>query len=346
MPTTENININSITELISPMDFKSKFSIPQETYNFVTEERKKISDILSGKSPRLLVVVGPCSIHNYDAAIEYAKKLKLLSTKVADKIHILMRIYFEKPRTTVGWKGYINDPNLDGSFNIEKGLKLARKLLVEINFMKLAAATEALDPITPQYLNDLISWSAIGARTTESQTHRELASGLSSPVGFKNGTDGDLNVAINALQSATAKHNFLGINEYGKVGVVSSKGNKDAHIVLRGGSKSPNYDSLCVAAATKALTKAKVNPSIMIDCSHANSGKDYRLQPMVFNNVLEQKIQGTKNIIGVMLESHLNEGNQPIQNDTSKLQYGISVTDACINFKTTQEIILKAHSKL
>jgi len=343
---TENINIASISTLLTPKALKGQFPINSEIAQFIHNQRQQINDIVVGKSHKLLVVVGPCSIHQHDLAIAYAERLKKLEQQINDQIQIVMRIYFEKPRTTVGWKGFINDPNLDGSFNIEQGLKNARKLLLEINQMGLPAATEALDPITPQYLNDLICWAAIGARTTESQTHRELASGLSSPVGFKNGTDGSLSVAVNAMLSVRTPHNFLGINEEGLVGIVKSKGNPYSHIVLRGGANAPNYDSNCVADAIDELKQAKVNTSVMVDCSHANSGKDYRLQPMVFQNVLEQKVQGNSNIIGMMVESHIHEGNQKIPIDKSQLKYGVSITDACINFDTTEDLLLKAHKKL
>jgi len=291
-------------------------------------------------------VIGPCSIHDADAAIDYAKRLKALADTVDDTLYLVMRVYFEKPRTTVGWKGFINDPYLDDSFKIEEGLHLGRQLLIDISEIGLPVSTEALDPISPQYLQELISWSAIGARTTESQTHREMSSGLSSAVGFKNGTDGGLEVAINALQSVSSPHRFLGINHSGQVAVIKTKGNPYGHIVLRGGNAKPNYDSVSVSICESTLKKANLQANIMIDCSHANSNKDANLQPLVANNVVNQIIEGNQSIVAMMIESNIGAGNQSIPKDLSDLEYGVSVTDACIDWATTEKLILDMRDKL
>lgn len=303
-------------------------------------------DILSGKDHRLFIVIGPCSIHDIKAAHEYADRLKVLADEVSDTLVLIMRVYFEKPRTTVGWKGLINDPYLDDSFKIEDGLHIGRQLLLDLAEKGLPTATEALDPISPQYLQDLISWSAIGARTTESQTHREMASGLSSAVGFKNGTDGGLTVAINALQSVSNPHRFLGINQQGGVSIVETKGNRYGHVVLRGGNGKPNYDSVSVAVCEQELEKAKIKANIMIDCSHANSNKDPALQPLVLENITNQIVDGNKSISSLMVESHLGWGNQAICEDLSQLKYGVSITDACIDWETTEKSIRSMHEKL
>jgi len=291
-------------------------------------------------------VVGPCSIHDPAAAMDYARRLKALADEVGDTLYIVMRVYFEKPRTTTGWKGLINDPHMNDSFDIDAGLRLARKLLTDINELGLPTGTEALDPISPQYLGDLISWSAIGARTTESQTHREMASGLSTPVGFKNGTDGSLTVAINALQSVSNPHSFLGIDQRGQVAVIRTRGNAYGHIVLRGGDKGPNYDSVTVALVEKELEKAKLPCNVVIDCSHANSNKDHNLQPLVMNDCVHQILEGNKSIVGVMLESNIGAGNQKLTTDLSQLKYGVSVTDACIDWETTEKVLRDARDKL
>jgi 3-deoxy-7-phosphoheptulonate synthase len=312
----------------------------------VEEGREAIRNILERKDPRLFIVIGPCSIHDVKAAKEYAERLKVLSSKVDDTLLLVMRVYFEKPRTTVGWKGLINDPYLNDTFKIEDGLTISRKLLIDLAEMGLPLSTEALDPISPQYLQDLISWSAIGARTTESQTHREMASGLSSAVGFKNGTDGNLTVAINALQSVESPHRFLGINEDGQVSVVETKGNSYGHIVLRGGGGKPNYDSVNIALCEQEIEKANIPNNIMIDCSHANSNKDPALQPLVMDNATNQILEGNKSIIGLMVESHLEFGNQSIPANLDDLVYGKSVTDGCISWSQTEEAIMKMHEKL
>jgi 3-deoxy-7-phosphoheptulonate synthase len=311
----------------------------------VNQGRTTIRNILGRKDPRLLVVVGPCSIHDLDAATDYAQRLAALREEVQDSLFIVMRIYFEKPRTTVGWKGLINDPYMDDSFRIEEGLHRARELLVWLADQGIPSATEALDPITPQYLSDLFAWSAIGARTTESQTHRELASGLSMPVGFKNGTDGGLDVAINALLSVSRPHSFLGINQGGQVTVVQTRGNICGHLILRGGSQ-PNYDSVNIALCEEALRKAGLQENIMVDCSHGNSSKKPELQPLVAENVANQIIEGNKSISGIMLESHIHAGNQPIPKDLKELQYGVSVTDACIDWETTEKLLRDLHGRL
>lgn len=292
-----------------------------------------------------MIVIGPCSIHDTKAALEYADKLKVLAEKVKDHIYVVMRVYFEKPRTTVGWKGLINDPKIDGSFRIEEGLKIARELLITLTKKGLPLATEALDPITPQYLADLFSWSAIGARTTESQTHRELASGLSMAVGFKNGTDGSLSTAINALQSAAMPHSFLGINQQGQVNVLHTKGNKDGHVILRGGKK-PNYSTEDVQECEAALRAANIEPSIMIDCSHGNSNKDYRRQPLVADSAIEQIVAGNHSITGLMIESHLKAGNQSSEQPFEQMEYGQSITDACIDWATTESLLLELNDCL
>ncbi|QDD89094.1 3-deoxy-7-phosphoheptulonate synthase [Pseudomonas oryzihabitans] len=345
-PRLNDLNIEANEPLITPEQLKQEIPLSDLAADTVAKGRQVIRDILDGKDHRLFVVIGPCSIHDIKAAHEYAERLKSLAAQVSDTLYLVMRVYFEKPRTTVGWKGLINDPYLDDSFKIQDGLHIGRQLLLDLAEKGLPTATEALDPISPQYLQDLISWSAIGARTTESQTHREMASGLSSAVGFKNGTDGSLTVAINALQSVSSPHRFLGIDQRGQVSVVMTKGNAYGHVVLRGGNGKPNYDSVSVTLCEQALAKAKVKPNIMVDCSHANSNKDAALQPLVMENVANQIVEGNNSIVGLMVESHLGFGNQPIPADLSQLQYGISVTDACIDWAMTEKSILDMHRKL
>jgi 3-deoxy-7-phosphoheptulonate synthase len=310
----------------------------------VGRARADVVDVLQGLNKRLLVVVGPCSIHDPVAAMDYAHRLKALADELADQLLVVMRVYFEKPRTTVGWKGLINDPRMDDSFHIEEGLRLARQLLVDLNDMGLPCGTEALDPITPQYLGDLIAWSAIGARTTESQTHREMASGLSSPVGFKNGTDGSLDVAINAMLSAAQPHTFLGINGEGQVALTQTRGNAYGHLILRGGAQ-PNYDSVNVAQAEAELTQAKLAANIVVDCSHGNSRKNHALQSLVLKDVVNQIAEGNQSIKGVMLESNLNEGNQKLGN-LKDLRYGVSITDACLGWDATAAGLREAAARL
>lgn len=342
----DDLNVSALDTLITPEQLKREIPLTNAARNTVANNRAAVCNILDGTDHRLLVVVGPCSIHDIKAAKEYAERLKALAEQVKDTLLLVMRMYFEKPRTTVGWKGLINDPHLDDSFQIEDGLHIGRQLLRDLAEQGLPTATEALDPILPQYLHDLISWTAIGARTTESQTHREMASGLSSAVGFKNGTDGSLTVAINALQSVSRPHHFVGLNQQGRVSLVTTKGNPYGHVVLRGGGGKPNYDSVSVAQCEQQLHKAGVPANLMIDCSHANSNKDPSLQPLVIKNVTNQILEGNTSIMGLMVESHLNWGNQKIPSDLSELQYGVSITDACIDWPTTKTAILAMAEQL
>jgi 3-deoxy-7-phosphoheptulonate synthase len=342
----DDLNIASNEALLTPQDLKKQLPLEGAALESVQSARQTIFDILDRKDPRIFVVIGPCSIHDVDAALEYAGRLKKLAEKVQDTLYLVMRVYFEKPRTSVGWKGLVNDPYMDDTFKIEEGLFKGRKLLLDIASMGLPTSTEALDPISPQYLQDIIAWSAIGARTTESQTHREMSSGLSSAVGFKNGTDGGLTVAINAMQSVSSPHRFLGINGQGQVSVVTTKGNPYAHVVLRGGASGPNYDSVHVAQCETALQNGKVSSNIMIDCSHANSNKDPTIQSLVLKDVTHQILEGNESIIGVMLESNINFGNQSIPKDLSELKYGVSVTDACIDWEETEKSITEMAEKL
>jgi len=335
----ENLNIISCTRLITPRELKEQLPISEAARQSVIRGRDTIKQILDREDKRLFIVVGPCSIHDPEAAIVYGKRLRELADRVSGTMLLVMRVYFEKPRSTVGWKGLINDPHLNGSFEIEEGLHIARRLLIDLAKTGLPLATEALDPISPQDLQDLISWSAIGARTTESQTHREMASGLSMPVGFKNGTDGSLDVAINALQSARHPHHFLGITQQGQSAVFRTRGNSHAHIVLRGGGGRPNYDSVSVALCEKALAAAGLPQNVVVDCSHGNSNKDPSLQPLVAENCVNQVLEGNRSIVGLMLESNLEAGQQPIPPDRSQLRYGVSVTDACIDWATTEALL-------
>lgn len=341
-----NINVASQDILPTPADLKRLVPLTESLERDVTASRQTVFDILDRKDPRLLVVVGPCSIHDTSAAMDYAKRLHALARELDDSLFIVMRAYFEKPRTTVGWKGLINDPYLDDSFRIEEGLTIARKLLTDVVNLGLPVSTEALDPISPQYLQDLISWSAIGARTTESQTHREMASGLSSAVGFKNGTDGGLTVAVNALGAASQSHRFLGINSQGQVSVFTTRGNPYGHVVLRGGSTGPNYDSVHVTLCEQALEKAGMPQNIMVDCSHANSNKDPALQPLVAENVADQIIGGNRSLIGLMIESHLKAGNQSMASSLKDMEYGVSITDGCIGWEDTENCLRSLHNKL
>ena len=341
-----DVNIISQESLITPRELHKAVPISEAARKTVANGRQAVKDILDRKDKRIMVVIGPCSIHDPVAAMDYARRLKDLADKVSDTLLIVMRVYFEKPRTTVGWKGLINDPHMDDSFAVEEGLHIARKLLIDIAELGLPTSTEALDPISPQYIQDLISWSAIGARTTESQTHREMASGLSGAVGFKNGTDGGLTVAINALQSVAKPHRFLGVSTEGKVSVFHSKGNPYAHIVLRGGAGKPNYDSVSVQLAEQTLEKNGLDQNIMVDCSHANSNKKHELQALVLENVTHQIVEGNRSIMSVMVESNIGAGNQSIPADLNDLQYGVSVTDACIDWETTETSLMQMHEKL
>jgi|TARA_B110000902_G_scaffold263660_1_gene343227 3-deoxy-7-phosphoheptulonate synthase len=341
----ENINLVSLEVLITPSKLKESLPVSDKARDTVLSSRQVVRNILDGKDHRIFVVVGPCSVHDIKAAKEYALKLSALADEVSDTLYIIMRVYFEKPRTTVGWKGLINDPYLNDTFKIEDGLHIGRQLLLDVTEMGLPTSTEALDPISPQYMQDLITWSAIGARTTESQTHREMASGLSSSVGFKNGTDGGLEVALNAINSAVKPHRFLGMNNDGEVAVVHTTGNPYAHMVLRGGSRGPNYDSVHIKITEDELEKNGIRPNIMVDCSHANSNKDHNLQPLVMENVANQILEGNESIIGLMVESNLEAGNQSASN-LDELQYGVSITDKCIDWETTEKSLREMRHKI
>jgi len=341
-----NVNVVSQTDLPPPAVVKAELPLAPAAAATVVHSRRALQNIIDGIDPRLFVVVGPCSIHDIGAAMEYAGRLKALADSVQDALLVVMRVYFEKPRTTVGWKGLINDPDMDDTFHMEKGIRSARKLLLDLAAMGLPTATEALDPVMPQYMGDLISWTAIGARTTESQTHREMASGLSTPVGFKNGTDGGLQVAVNALKSARQPHHFLGINQDGRPSVIHTRGNAYGHIVLRGGGGRPNYDSVCIALTEQALEKAGLPSRIVVDCSHGNSNKDPALQTLVAKDCVEQVAKGNRSIIGLMLESNLNWGNQEIPASLADLKYGVSVTDACIDWPATEAVLQEAAALL
>tara|TARA_B110000116_G_scaffold38523_1_gene30629 strand:- start:56 stop:1105 length:1050 start_codon:yes stop_codon:yes gene_type:complete len=340
-----NINVIAKEKLPSPKALKDTLPLTKKASRTVLKTRRDLISILDDKDDRLVVVVGPCSIHDIDLAKDYANKLKELAKEVSDSFLILMRVYFEKPRTTTGWKGLINDPDIDDSFQIDKGIHIARSLCLHLNELGLGVATEALDPIMPQYLGDLTSWTAIGARTAESQTHREMASGLSTPVGFKNGTDGSLSVAINAIKSSRESHHFLGLNDGGRVTVYETRGNQYTHVVLRGGTK-PNYDTKSVKSCEAQLEKQKLPKRIMIDCSHGNTNKDYTLQPKVADNCINQVLKSNQSIIGFMLESNIEEGNQKITPDLNDLKYGVSLTDACINWQSTEKLLLRLAEKL
>jgi 3-deoxy-7-phosphoheptulonate synthase len=342
----QNVNVVSSDLLATPEEVKRRMPLTDSAADTVLKSRETVRAILERRDPRLFVVVGPCSIHDVAAAREYASRLRSLATRVESTMLLIMRVYFEKPRTTVGWKGLINDPDMDDSFHIEKGIAIARNLLLHIAELGLPAGTEALDPIMPQYLSELITWTAIGARTTESQTHREMASGLSTPVGFKNGTDGGLSASINALQSVRHPHHFLGITQQGQSAVFRTRGNMHAHIVLRGGGGRVNYDAVSIALAERELTAANLPPTIVVDCSHGNTNKDPSLQPMVAENCVTQIVDGNRSIVGLMLESHLKAGNQPIPKDLTQLEYGVSITDPCIDWLTTETLLLKMHQSL
>ncbi|HEY2682771.1 MAG TPA: 3-deoxy-7-phosphoheptulonate synthase [Steroidobacteraceae bacterium] len=342
----QNVNVASSELLSTPEEIKRRLPMTSRSAENVYKAREDLRAILERRDQRRFVVVGPCSIHDVIAAREYAGRLKRLADQVHSTLLLIMRVYFEKPRTTVGWKGLINDPDLDDSFQIEKGILLARELLLYISELGLPAGTEALDPIMPQYISELITWTAIGARTTESQTHREMASGLSTPVGFKNGTDGSLATSINALKSVRHPHHFLGITQQGQSAVFRTRGNQHAHLVLRGGGGRVNYDAVSIALAERELSQAGLPAAIVVDCSHGNSNKDPSVQPLVAENCVAQIVDGNKSIVGLMLESHLKAGSQPIPKDLSKLEYGMSITDPCIDWATTESLILKLHRQL
>jgi 3-deoxy-7-phosphoheptulonate synthase len=341
-----NVNVASSDLLATPEEVKRRLPLTTRAAETVFNSRDIVRSILERRDPRLFVVVGPCSIHDVTAAREYAARLKDLAAQVESTLLLIMRVYFEKPRTTVGWKGLINDPDLDDSFHIEKGILLARELLLHVAELGLPAGTEALDPIMPQYLSELVTWTAIGARTTESQTHREMASGLSTPVGFKNGTDGSLATSINALQSVRHPHHFLGITQQGQSAVFRTRGNQHAHIVLRGGGGRVNYDAVSIALAERELSAAGLPATIVVDCSHGNSNKDPSLQPLVAENCVTQIVDGNRSIVGLMLESNLKAGNQSIPKDLAKLEYGLSITDPCIDWAATETLLLRLHRTL
>ena len=334
----DDVRIREVRPLISPALLQYELPADEAVQAFVERSRGEVAAVVHGSDPRLLAVVGPCSIHDHAQAIEYAHRLRALADELRDDLLLVMRVYFEKPRTTVGWKGFINDPRLDGSFRINEGLRLARQLLLEVAQLGLPAGTEFLDLLSPQYISDLISWGAIGARTTESPSHRQLASGLSCPIGFKNGTDGSVQMAADALVACRAPHAFIGMTKMGVAAVFETEGNGDCHVILRGGSRGPNYASADIAAACAMLRKAGVTERVMVDCSHANSGKDYRRQPEVARDVARQVAGGERRILGLMIESHLGEGRQDLQPGVA-LRHGVSITDGCIGWEQTEEVL-------
>ncbi len=346
MQKTENLNVGAFEEMPSPAQVKGRLPIDDRGAQTVVEARRTLEAILDGRDPRLFAVVGPCSIHDPAAGLDYARRLRALADEVKDTLFVVMRVYFEKPRTSVGWKGLINDPHMDDSFRIDEGMVMARRFLLDVTALGLPTGTEALDPIAPQYLGDLIAWTAIGARTSESQTHREMSSGLSTPVGFKNGTDGDLDAAVNAILSASRPHAFLGISDHGRSAIVRTSGNRYGHLVLRGGGGRPNFDTVSISLAEQSLKKAGLRQAIVVDCSHANSWKKPELQPLVLRDVLHQIRDGNRSVVGVMVESFLEAGNQPIPADLRQLKYGCSVTDACVGWDTTVEMLRGADAAL
>jgi 3-deoxy-7-phosphoheptulonate synthase len=343
MQPTQNLHVKESVRLLPPRALKDEFPMTERANRTVIEGREAVNRILRQEDRRLLVIVGPCSIHDVDGALEYAQKLNRLREELADRLCIVMRVYFEKPRTTIGWKGLVNDPHLDGSYDIETGLKKARQLLLAITTMGLPTATEFLDPIVPQYIADLVSWAAVGARTTESQTHREMASGLSMPVGFKNATDGSLQIAIDAMTSARTPHSFLGIDQDGVTSIIRTTGNPHGHVVLRGGRLQTNYDRGSIASAVAMLKKAGLPSVLMVDCSHANSGKQHARQEEVWKSVVEQREGGDTALIGLMVESYLEEGSQPIPKRLAELRHGVSITDACVGWDTTERMLRHGH---
>jgi len=341
-----DVNVREITPIFSPRELITSLPGSPRTRDTVLAARRQLQQILDGKDPRLIAIVGPCSIHDPKAGLEYASRLAQLARRIQDRIFLVMRVYFEKPRTSIGWKGLIHDPHLNGSFDMATGLRIAREFLLKVNELGLPAATEFVDTSTPQYIADLVSWAAIGARTAESQTHRQMASGLSMPVGFKNGTGGTIQLAVDAIVAAQYPHSFLGIDYEGRNSQVVTKGNPWGHLVLRGGARGPNYDAQSVAYAIDLLKKAGVRPNLIIDCSHGNSGKDHTKQPIVFRDVMQQRLAGNKHIVGIMLESHLFPGNQKLEGDPTKLKYGVSITDACIGWEETEALLTWAFEEL
>jgi len=345
MLPTHNLHVRECVRLVTPRELKAQFPMTEAANDTVIRGRQAISAILKQDDPRLLVVVGPCSVHDPKAALEYASRLNCLRKELEGQFFIVMRVYFEKPRTTIGWKGLIYDPHLDGSDDIQSGLQKARALLLKITSMGLPAATEFLDPVVPQYIADLVSWAAIGARTTESQTHRQMASGLSMPVGFKNSTDGSLQIAIDAMKSAMTPHSFLGIDQDGATSIIRTTGNTDGHVVLRGGLR-PNYDAESIREAAQRLKQASLPPVLMVDCSHANSGKQHARQEDVWKSLVAQRLAGSKPITGVMIESNLFEGSQPISQNVAELRYGVSITDACLSWDVTERMLREGRKAL
>ena len=336
---TQNLRVKETVRLLTPRALKAELPMSPASNRTVVSGRQSVMDILEQRDSRLLVVAGPCSIHDVGGALEYGARLNEIRKEAAGQMEIIMRVYFEKPRTTIGWKGLINDPHLDGSYDIDTGLKKARRLLLDLNAMGLPAATEFLDPIIPQYIADLITWAAVGARTTESQTHREMASGLSMPIGFKNGTDGSLQIALDAMQSARTAHNFLGIDQDGITSIIRTTGNPAGHVVLRGGRSRPNYDAESIRETEAKLIQTGLPAVIMVDCSHANSGKEHARQEEVWRSVIDQRAAGTRSVIGVMLESYLEEGNQPFPKSPAQLRDGVSITDACLGWEATERLL-------
>ncbi len=339
MKKTDNLYVEEILPLRTPRYLRSILPLTDELSEHIAASRQVIMNVLDGKDKRFLMIIGPCSIHDVDAAMEYAKRLKKLSEQYKETIYFVMRAYIEKPRSTIGWKGLINDPSMDGTHDIDNGLYLARKVLIDINSLGLATCTEMLDPVGQQFTSDIISWAAIGARTVESQTHREMVSGSSMPVGFKNSTDGSIDIAISAMKSAAHPHSFIGINEDGIASIVRTKGNPYTHIVLRGGEDRPNFDRVSVEQVISLLENENLRSKIIIDCSHGNSFKDHTKQPLVLKDVLRQQLDGDTNIVGIMIESNLREGNQKIPENLNDLEYGISVTDKCVGWETTVEMV-------
>jgi 3-deoxy-7-phosphoheptulonate synthase len=346
MQQTENLNVSDVDVMPSPDEVKARLPLTEAAARTVVEGRATVEAILDRRDPRIFVVVGPCSIHDPVAGLDYARRLRDLAAELSDTLHLVMRVYFEKPRTSVGWKGFINDPLMDDSFRIDLGMEQARRFLLDVGEMGVEAGTEALDPIAPQYYGDLVTWTAIGARTSESQTHREMSSGLSTPVGFKNGTDGDVDAAVNAILSAARPHAFLGINGHGRSAIIRTRGNRYGHLVLRGGGGRPNFDTVSIALAEQALARAKLPENVVVDCSHANSWKKPELQPLVMRDVVHQIREGNRSVVGFMVESFIEAGNQPIPADRSRLRYGCSVTDACVGWDTTVQMLRSAREVL
>jgi len=346
MQRTENLNVAAFDIMPTPAEMKQRLPLTEAAAQSVVRGRQALQAILDGRERRLFVVVGPCSIHDPEAGLDYARRLRALAEEVSETLLVIMRVYFEKPRTSIGWKGLINDPCMDDSFRVDEGMEMARRFMLDVNTLGVPAGTEALDPIGPQYYGDLVTWTAIGARTSESQTHREMSSGLSTPVGFKNSTDGDVEGAVNAVLSAARSHAFLGINEEGRTAIVRTRGNRYGHLVLRGGGGRPNFDTVSISLAEQALRRARLPLNVVVDCSHANSWKKAELQPLVMRDVVHQVRDGNRSIAGLMVESFIEEGSQPIPEDLSKLRYGCSVTDPCLSWDATVAMLREAHEVL